>query len=368
MKLISTLGALILLASALLFYETFIKSVTLEQQERQREHDLYHQVNEHLTEIQEKFAAKMWDELNLIHVGTANSIDEKANSIGMQFHAYRRATIEEARALHLYVQDKLVDAINAHESFRPFLAEYPFARFRVSVAIYFKNDFGSYMDGSVSCVFTTPCVLQFELDKKNHRYYKASDPFTHEYTALLNETYEEAVKRSSESSIADLTHHQATPLEEAIDRFFLQYAEDMKNKYRLQCVSVGGKIQDKIEEISVSFIKIKPPKENEARKFILLTTEKLLEMINSDEQLKPYFIEPSLQTDRLKIRISFRNSRYYPYRDGSIESVTLEGNKIHYFQDVLPGADYYPLYAPCIATETYEEAKKKVIEEMSLKI
>lgn len=84
----------------------------------------------------------------------ANNIE----AISLRFHAYRRATVEEARELIVMTILKLVDKVNANEKIRPYLKEYPFTRRGADISIAFHNNESAssyYLDGSVALVCQT---------------------------------------------------------------------------------------------------------------------------------------------------------------------------------------------------------------------
>jgi hypothetical protein len=87
--------------------------------------------------------------------------------ISVKFVAYRKATIEEARALEVAMTEKLLKKINENEKIRPYLREYPFKPNRAHVSISFrKHDYSPNTDGSVAHIFQA----------RNLIFYSGADP------------------------------------------------------------------------------------------------------------------------------------------------------------------------------------------------
>jgi len=282
----------------------------------------------------------------------------KIEDIGMQFTAYRRATVEEARALHLLVMNKLVEAINAHEKIQPFLAQNPFTYKRVSVDISFKGPYGPYSEGNIEHIFNVT-DLAGAVENRSKLFYYAHDPFKGKSIELFNESLEDAVKLAQASPIQNLAVHQTTPLEEAVDEVLPIYLSDMRKEHRFECCSMGGKLTDHVEEIGARFTVVQRATQEQARKLVVLATDRLLEAINRDEKLRPFLAEYPFPASRVKMRISFVKKNYYSYSDGSVESAVLEDNEISYLK--LPLEEESPYFAK----ESYQEASELYKETFS---
>ncbi|MCE5319105.1 MAG: hypothetical protein LLG04_17305 [Parachlamydia sp.] len=285
----------------------------------------------YVQDLQIQFAHQMQKEVNLLCSGDTGRMHGKIEKIGFNFTAYRRASIEEARALQLYVIDKLVEAVNAHEKLRPYLDVYPFTYTRVSVSISFRSPYGVYCDGSV--VHSLNCSELAVEENRNKLFYFSEDPYTGNRNDLFDEHYKEAVQRAAESPIPILKIHQTTPLEEAIDEVLPPYAEEMHKKYSFECEAIGGKMDNLVEDVGVQFVLRKRTSQEEAKKYMLAAVKELLEAINSNEKLRPYLSEFPFPLDHLKMRIRFAKQNSNSYKDGSIESVRLEGKEIVYYKE-----------------------------------
>ena len=137
-------------------------------------------------EIIGKFIGESEKTYNLDCVGTGGRFSHNVAVIDINFIAYRKGTIEEARILEVALTEALLKAVNENEKIRSFLNEYPFKAGDIHISLSFnKKDNSSYDDGSVAHTFTA----------KNNRFYCSRDPKTGLLTDLLKEPYEEARKK-----------------------------------------------------------------------------------------------------------------------------------------------------------------------------
>lgn len=136
-------------------------------------------------QITRTVASDIEKELNIIFTGDGGRMPQKVEEISLDFMAYRKPSIEEARMLEVKATEKLLRAINSNEEIRPYLAEYPFLPNRAQIMISFqKRDNTHYTDGSVALVFQV----------KNTIFYDREDPLTERLETILEEPYEEASK------------------------------------------------------------------------------------------------------------------------------------------------------------------------------
>lgn len=150
--------------------------------------------------IMTPFIQKCEKEYQLDCIGTGGRFAYNVAGINIEFVAYQRGTIEEARTLEVKMIEALLAEINAHEKIRPFLAEYPFNAKDIHISTSFqKNDGTDYTDGSVVYVHQARGKL----------FYKAEDPKTGELTRLLEEPYEEALK-IVQNTPGEMTKKEAT--------------------------------------------------------------------------------------------------------------------------------------------------------------
>lgn len=319
----------------------------------------YDEYIEYVNEITNSFARQMEKEFGFRWIGDEGMMHEKIEEIGLSFNAYRRATIEEARALEVYAVNKLAQLINDHEKIQPFLIERPFKQ--VGISISFESINGRYRDGSVGRVFNTNNEGRPEM--RNKIFYYTSDPFSEEIIDLYEEPFAQAEKIVRASPISNLHAHETTPLEEGFDQVLTAFTKKMSDEYDLNRWSIGGKINNHLDEIGAKFTLSKRATMEEARELEVTATESLLNIINSNEKLRPYLEEYPFTSDRIRMRISFVNEKSYSFLDETMESVALEGNEITYLQTHKPEETESTRFIPppsILAKESYSEALKLV--------
>ena len=314
---------------------------------------------DYVQEIEQSFAEQMQRELNLVYSGNRRMMHEKIEEMGLQFNAYRRATIEEARALHLLVMDRFVQAINAHEKIQPFLEVHPFTYKRVSISIKFLGINGPYCDETVQYTSNVPETAS-AIENRNNIFYDFLDPFKMGSINSLQEPYEEAVRLNEAVPLQNPAVHRATAQEEAVDQVLDAFTKEMKKRFGMECWYIGGKMANGVEEIGSTFAIILQANKEKARQLGVIVIEKLLEAINSDEKLRPFLIEYPFPSHRLRIRINLRDNQGYTYRDGSMESVTLDGDEMTYFHRPSVKDGIHPAEAPVFAKESYRDALESI--------
>ena len=93
----------------------------------------------YVNEITRSFVKDMKKEYGLFCYGTGGGMPHDVEEISLNFIAYQRATIEQARKLEVEVTEKLLKRVNEHEKIRPFLREYPFKAGRIGIRLLLKN-------------------------------------------------------------------------------------------------------------------------------------------------------------------------------------------------------------------------------------
>ena len=309
----------------------------------------------YVNEICLSFVKEMRNEFHLSCRGNTSRMHEKIEEFGMEFDTFRRATIEEARALQLLVMDKFIKKINNHEKIQPFLDESPITFKRVSIKILFEGPNGSYTDGSVAYIFNVS-DLAGAIENRNHLFYVSIDPFTGNHIDHFEESIEEALKLVSTSKIEMAYFHKTTPIERAFDQTLSSYAQEMEEEYGFKCSSIGGKIPGSVEEIGASFFFVHSSPLEEARKIILVATKRLIQAIDLNAELRPFLSEFPFRTNRIKLRICFRERNYGSIHDESIESATLENDTISYFRESTERSSIRLIHTPLFFQESYQEA------------
>ncbi|MBX3718392.1 MAG: hypothetical protein KF898_01940 [Parachlamydiales bacterium] len=307
-------------------------------------------------QIIKMFAEEMEREHEIFCVGDSGSMPEFINDIGIEFQLFRRATIEEARALEVFAVERLTEMINSHEKIRPYLCEFPFPPSRVEVCLSFCLPSGiSFADGTIARVTQI---------RGNVRYLSTT-PESFHYTTLLKEPYLEAKKIVEASPNTNPFIHQEKPHEPLIDAVLATYLREMFKDYRFELDGIGGKLVDGVEEVVVRLICFQPTNLEKARELQIIATERLLYLINSNEKLRPYIKDYPLTLNNLKVSVLFRKKNYFPYFNGSMERASQEGDQICYYQEIPEDKNSKvfvsrPRETPLYAKESYQDALSKV--------
>lgn len=315
--------------------------------------------DDYVEEIEISFAEQMAKEFNLHWKGNSGVMRGKVEEMGMQFSTNRKATIEEARALQLLVMDKFVQAINAHEKIQPYLAQRPFTYEWVTISISFNGPTGRNSDGTVSYVFNVSDTAR--TSSRNHIIYRSNDPFKDNGNKLLSEHYEEAVKLNQKASV-DPTKHLPNAYEEELDALLSNFVDEVQEQYGLYVWAIGGNLTHGIESIGATFYVYQLVTQEEGRQLITEVADKLLTALNNNEKLRPYLKEYPFPASLLKLKLEFKESRYFTFPNVRLIKIILDDNKITYTQEVVHPAekeDSFPTSEDVIlGTETYQEAQK----------
>lgn len=327
----------------------FTEEESDKRMERQKEKEAKALYLPYVNEIFTTFGKEMQEKFQLAAKESFGTFKQKVEIVEMEFVADRRATIEEARALQLLIMDQFLKSIQAHEKIQPFLKERPFSQKRIRIAIEFKGPHDNYSYGNVTRI-ENKHERSGELELRNKLYYYAIDPYENETYKMAIEPLIEAQKNVS----TDLNPriHSETPVEIAMDPLYTTYIDDMKTNYQLLCHAIGAKEPGLAEEIGASFTLIKHMSLSEARKLLVTAADKLLETINTNNQLNPFFLEYPFPRNRLKLRIHFTKDNHSKYEDGSVNTVALENDEITYFKVI-------PDYGSLNPTPFYEESYLK---------
>ncbi|MCE5318970.1 MAG: hypothetical protein LLG04_16605, partial [Parachlamydia sp.] len=302
-------------------------------------------------------------ELGLVCNGDGGSVHDKVEEIHVNFLADRRATLEEARALHLLAMEKLVQMVNNHQGIQSFLIERPFTHKRIEIMINFRGPYGHYYDGSIAYALNIS-ELSTVVENRNCLIYKKMDPFTDDFIDRFQESYEEAIRLAQASPVKNPLVHQTKELETLTDQIFDKLARELAEKNHLYLLSIGGNMSKGIEEIGARFKAFCPTTIETARNYELFLAEKVLHAINGDVRLRPYLKEYPFPASRLKLFLEFRTKKDSWYTDDSLDHVTLENNVLTYFR-IPPVAKREPwqtanLDPAFLANETYQVALETI--------
>ena len=143
-------------------------------------------------QVVKTFAQEMKNKYGLICIGDGGRMPHDIEKISVEFIAYKKGAIDEARKLEVAAIESLKNLINSDEKIRPFLREFPFTVPRIEVAISFRKrkDNDVYDDGSVARVTKI----------RNKLHYCANDSSKGLYVPLFEESYPEALKKVQAAS------------------------------------------------------------------------------------------------------------------------------------------------------------------------
>lgn len=147
------------------------------------------------------------------------------------------------------------------------------------------------------------------------------------------------------------------------------FAVQMEEEWNLHCCGVGGTMDEKVEEIALSFSANRRASVDEARAIIVLATERLLKEINNHEKIRPYLHEYPFPPGRAKLSISFYDSLNLLHTNESVMRVfhvgssatTSSRNHLVYY-----ARDAFLDHSECIFKEPYDDALK-IVKAASLK-
>ncbi|MCE5316756.1 MAG: hypothetical protein LLG04_05255 [Parachlamydia sp.] len=307
------------------------------------------------------FAEKMNNELGLHTNGVRAKWSDTIDEIELSFSAQRRATIEEARALALYIIEQVVHDLNKQGKYRPYFKESPLSYKAVSLQLSFISPEGRYCDGSVSYMRKVYGYSTY-IEDQNMLYYYASDPFSEMKSTDLNaEHYEDAVVKLSSSSLKFPFAHKTTEFEAAMDHIFETYSDEMSQEKQLIRWSLGGLLSGNVEKIGVILTYFQPTHLKQGRELLAFATERLIKAINESEKLKPYLLEKPFSEKRVRMEIRFRNYNYFNFHDDSLDGAVLDNGQVTYSHEENAHHEDYPDLKEVkpFLWESYQEAIEK---------
>ena len=146
---------------------------------------------------------------------------------GWNFMLSGRASIQEARALHLAVMNKFVEFMNVDEIIRLSLEVHPLTFRRAKITIHFQGDKFHYCDGSIKQISNVTEAVN-HTENHNKLFYDTGDAFTARSTKLFDEPYEKAIELVHASPVENPGVHLTTEKEEAIDSTLALYKEKIE--------------------------------------------------------------------------------------------------------------------------------------------
>ena|GEM_PF-5395393 len=112
---------------------------------------------------------------------------------------------------------------------------------------------------------------------------------------------------------------------ELIDSF----SKQIEKEFDVVCIGSGGAMPEMIDEIEVAFAADRPGTIEEGRSIEILGTEKLTQMINSNEEIRPYLKNYPFPRSRALVSISYRHKSQRRHPSG-IALVFQANDKIYY--------------------------------------
>jgi hypothetical protein len=120
------------------------------------------------------------------------------------------------------------------------------------------------------------------------------------------------------------------------------------------CNGTGGSMPHEVEKIIVWFVTCQHPSLSEARDLELHAVNRLAELVNGHEKIRPFLTEFPFGLDRLQVAISFRQPNAELHADGSVTRVSSIKGKFYYDAYDQQAEDIYQ-----IASETIQAAIEK---------
>jgi len=140
----------------------------------------------------------------------------------------------------------------------------------------------------------------------------------------------------------------------SFDEIVGKFCNDMYDSYGLMCTSVGGSMAYDVKGIIVYLALNRQVSVEEARELEVRAIERLTELVNAHEAIRPYLREYPWNFDRSDVLLAFYQKDGKKAAEG-IRLVLQAHNKIVYFGPKKNLQDIDPL-----KREPYEEAKKIV--------
>ncbi len=141
------------------------------------------------------------------------------------------------------------------------------------------------------------------------------------------------------------------------DRLTNIHITEMKKEYGLQCVGIGGSYMNDVNNISLYYDLDKKFDIEHARKLVVKSADRLLELYNKDMIIREYLHNYPFNYNNIVIDIGFKFDPILDYGNGSyISAVRLSKGEVCYYET------QDKLYSEIILEETCEEAKKLITQ------
>ncbi len=134
------------------------------------------------------------------------------------------------------------------------------------------------------------------------------------------------------------------------------FVKEMYKEYGLACGASGGEMPYDVEEILVQFAAYRSATIEQARELEVKATERLAQIINAHEKIRPFLREYPFPPGRAYVSISFRKKGKLFSTHSEVEFVCHARDKLHY----LAYNPDQPYVGKLIKDEPYEEARRIV--------
>ncbi len=136
--------------------------------------------------ITKKVALQINHEFGLIPCGTGGQMMDQIKMLHLAFDCRKPLDIDTSRQLLVAAVERFVSEVNANESIRPYLDNYPFEAKNIQIVIFIQRPDGSHFN---------PDGLVVTSAKDGVLEYKTDDPNGPLFKTVHSETYEEALKQ-----------------------------------------------------------------------------------------------------------------------------------------------------------------------------
>jgi hypothetical protein len=304
-----------------------------------------------LQSVLKELTSEIHTEYGLSCSGEGGSKKNTIDIVELSFIAHRRASVEEARQLHIKVTEKLIEKLSSSKELEPYLSTQPLSHSNCHISISYRTPHNHhYADGSVA----------LSTYGKGMIFYERAELFDSRLHSIFNESYQEAavIVNSHPLAYGD-REHQEVGYEKELDRVLNQFAEKVYKKYGIYCENYGGRISSQIEEVGVSLVRKKSTPLQKARQYEVEITHMLLDIINSNTQLRPFLSQYPFTARQTPIRIVCYDKKGMPFQDGSVTTTIQKEGKIGYYREK-PATQLCPapFEGALFLEESFQEAEK----------
>ncbi|MBX9744262.1 MAG: hypothetical protein K2X08_03515 [Chlamydiales bacterium] len=133
------------------------------------------------------------------------------------------------------------------------------------------------------------------------------------------------------------------------------FIKQVEKEYKFDCIMTGGSMPRDIAEIRLHFDTYQSASIEQAREWEVRLTERLIEMINQDEEIRPYLREYPFPASRIDIMLRFKTPKNSSPTQSLQLIVHVRDTIFYSARDPSNNCIFYSL-----KEEPYEEARKIV--------